>query len=314
MRSQAVKVKYPSQGLSTAANDRALQSKRNSASRRSLSSLFLVAAFAASFIAAYFIVVALGSLFSDPHSQKSVASLITTQVTRGGSFEDAISVNAPGPVVRIKNIRELNPTPGGDFLLTVWVNVSALIADGERSVFLTKFDTNSPSKPGYAIALNGGPDGVRPQVHWQDEVGRGRWLTFAPVQLNPREWFLLGLSFREGRYVGLHARPLEEDGRVEVLGGYDLQDMATPKSRADLLLGSLGVGQFKGMIGPVGVFQGKSVTSDVPKILTRMVASPGLPPDVIESQDVVLWASPKVDSGPHRVSVTLVESKKASRP
>lgn len=267
--------------------------------------IFLLGAFALSFVVAYAVVVAVGSLLPKYSAGTVVVPEEQEEQTEASVFSDAASVSAGGWVARVSHLDDLNPHLDKAFLVTVWVNLKQPIAEGKRVVFLAKFGGRTPQRPGYALALSNGPDGVRPQVYWQDELGHGRWLTFAPVRIVPREWVLFGLSFQEGRYVGLHSRPLLESGRVEVLGGYDMDGILAPRSKADLLVGSFSPTAFKAYIGPVGVFQGADLFSNVPKILSAMAGSPGTLPDLIDRDDVVLWASPKVDSGPRKLSVTL---------
>ncbi len=265
--------------------------------------VMLFASFLGSFFLAYIVVVAVGSLL--PKYSAVVTSAPVEEQGDGELFPDAVSIASGGWAVRVAHQEDLNPHLDKSFLLTVWLKLNQPLADSQRVVVIAKFGGRTPQRPGYAVALSNGPDGVRPQVYWQDEAGRGRWLTFGSVNLVPDEWTLLGLSFREGRYVGLHSRPLLESGRVEVLGGYDLQGVSAPRTKSDLLLGSFSANQFLGSIGRVGVFQGPDLSDNIPKILTAMAADPSSVPDLIDRSDVVLWSSPKVDGGPRNLSVTV---------
>jgi hypothetical protein len=199
------------------------------------------------------------------------------------------------------------------FLLTAWIKLRSELIDGDRAAIISKFDPNTLSKPGYAVALVGGPDGVRPQVYWQDENGKGKWLSFAATQMQPKEWYLLALSFRDGRYLGLHIRPLKESGKVEILGGYDLYGHTIPSPKADLLVGAFGSSKFRGRVGPIGVFSGKEMFSDIPKILKTMAAAPTQVAHQIDTDEVVLWASPKVDRGPKQLAIVVPRNGKPVR-
>jgi hypothetical protein len=163
------------------------------------------------------------------------------------------------------------------------------------------------------VALVGGPDGVRPQVYWQDQDGKGKWLTFAATQMAPKEWYLLALSFRDSRYLGLHIRPLDQAGKVEVLGGYDLDGYTVPAPKADLLVGAFGGSKFRGRVGPIGVFRGKEMFSDVPKVLKTIAANPLQVPHQFDPEEVVLWASPKVDNGPKKLPIVVPQNGKPGK-
>lgn len=310
MPSRAAKVKYPqTRGKQSSL---AVSSRRvaiRTPVRKSYRRVLLGASFIGSFLVAYIIVLGLGSLL--PKYTAAVTSAPKERAERD-PFAEAVPVTSAGWAVRVPHQEELNPHIDKSFLFTVWLKLSQPLVDGKRVVVVAKFGGRTPQRPGYALALNSGPDGVRPQVYWQDESGRGRWLTFASVNFSPEQWMVLGLSFRDGRYVGLHSRPLLESGRVEVLGGYDLQGVLAPRTKSDLLLGSFSANPFIGAIGPVGVFQGAELSANVPKILTDMAADPTSVPDEIDSSDVVLWSSPKVDSGPRKLSVTLRDKSNGS--
>jgi hypothetical protein len=279
--------------------------------------VMLVASFIGSFFLAYVVVVTAGTLLprysgevskvasSDGEGDSAQVALPGVGRADGQPLSDAVSITSGGWAVRVAHQEDLNPHLDKSFLLTVWLKLSQPLPEGKRAIVVAKFGGRTPQRPGYALALSSGPDGVRPQVYWQDEGGRGRWLTFAAMNMVPGEWMVLGLSFRDGRYVGLHSRPLLESGRVEVLGGYDMQGISAPRTKSDLLLGSFSTTQFLGSIGRVGVFQGSDLSENIPKILTEMAADPSSVPRLIDRSDVVLWGSPKVDSGPRNLSVTL---------
>ncbi len=275
------------------------------------SKTFLVLAFLLSFSFACAVVMLLGTFLKASGSSAVVIGELSR--SQDESFPESVPVLASGAVVRVSDDERLNPAGEGMFLLTAWIKLRGPLVDGDRAAIISKFDPNTLSKPGYAVALVGGPDGVRPQVYWQDENGKGKWLSFAATQMQPKEWYLLALSFRDARYLGLHIRPLNEAGRVEVLGGYDLDGYTIPRPKADLLVGAFGSSKFRGRVGPIGVFSGKDMFSDIPKLLKTMAAKPEQVPHQVDPDEVALWASPKSDSGPKQLSIVVPRNGRPGR-
>jgi hypothetical protein len=236
-----------------------------------------------------------------------------------GVFRDAVSVSSVGAGVRVAHDEGLNPSVQDDQLFFVWFKLRKAVADGERVSLLGKFDVNAKVRPGYALALVGGPDGVHPEVYWQDEAGGGRWYPFTTAPIRAKEWFLLALSFRKGRYLGMHLMPYERvrrgAKRAQLLGGYDLQPPVVAQSGVDLVVGAYGVSRFRGRIGPFGVLRSPSLSDDVEGLITRVARSPGrIPDDLGELIEVALWATPTSDSGPRRLRVQRLQGDPRGEP
>jgi hypothetical protein len=162
------------------------------------------------------------------------------------------------------------------------------------------------------MGITGGPDGVRPLVYWQDESGKGRWVTFASANIQPKEWYLMAVSFRENRFLGVHIAPIRTEAPIEAVGGYDLEGL-NPSNDSDLVVGSFANGKFKGRLGPFGVIQKTGLSDDLTALIERLRAEPGVIPDADESS-VVLWASPLTDAGPNKLAITPPSNGRSGRP
>jgi hypothetical protein len=256
--------------------------------------------FVAAFGASYALVVACGALLV---GKDNTVALDSEDGARDSVVPDALVVSHGGTALRVSHSPALNPTGDGDFLLYVWFKLRKPLSDGERAVFVAKYDADSKTRPGYSVGLVGGPDGVRPNVYWQNEEGHGRWYPFASTQLRAKEWYLLGISFREKRYLGVHLMPHNGGKKAEVLGGYDLEPQVIPDTPADLVVGAFGASKFRGRIGPFGVIRREGMTKDVANFIVQMSKNAGSLPSAVSRSEAVLVASPKEDSGAFKLSI-----------
>jgi hypothetical protein len=256
--------------------------------------------FAVAFGLSYLLVVACGSLLV---RKESSLALESDDGGRDTVVQDALVVANGGTALRVAHHSALNPSGKDDFLFYIWFKLRKPLVDGERAVFVAKFDPDSKIRPGYSMSLVGGPDGVRPHIYWQSEQGQGRWYPFASTQLRAKEWYVLAVSFREERYLGVHLMMHNGGKKPEVLGGYDLEQQVIPENQADLLVGAFGVSKFRGRIGPFGVIRRPGMTKDVATFVAEMSKEPGILPSEISSSDAVLAASPKQDSGPLKLVI-----------
>jgi hypothetical protein len=256
--------------------------------------------FIAAFGISYALVVACGSLLV---SKNSSLAFEPEDNGRDTIVADALVVANGGTALRVAHNPALNPGGAGDFLFYIWFKLRKPPAQGERVVFVAKYDPESKARPGYSIALVGGPDGVRPNVYWQNEQEQGRWYPFASTQLSAKEWYLLAVSFRDARYLGVHLIPHKGGKKPEVLGGYDLESQAIPDTNADLVVGAFGVSKFRGRIGPFGIIRREAMTKDVAAFVAEMSNVPGSLPYAVSSSEAVLAASPQEDRGALKLSI-----------
>jgi hypothetical protein len=139
-------------------------------------------------------------------------------------------------------------------------------------------------------------------VYWRDEHGHGDWYSFAPLQMSQRSWMMVAVSFRESRYLGVHAADLSPGAPVQLLGGYDLEDGGLPTNAADLVVGALGSSPFRGRIGPVGVISKAGLSNELVDLLQEIrVARDCAPP--AEAASVRLFISGAIDHSASKLRV-----------
>jgi hypothetical protein len=261
--------------------------------------LLLVLGFFIAFGISWLAVIAIGFSF-----KSSTSSLSSVEPASEDAFAQAVSVTGMGSVVRINDNSSLNPSTG-DFLLFAWFKLKNPLKDGDRAPFLGKFDPNSQNSTGYALALVGGADGVRPHVFWRNEAGNGRWYAFASTQILPDQWYLFAVTFRAQRYLGVHLSTFSREATPEVLGGYDLEGQVIPASPAALEVGAAGSSKFRGRVGPFGILQGVDVARDGGKIIKQIARNPEAIPELVDPSQIALWANPRHDLGPAHVEISV---------
>lgn len=229
------------------------------------------------------------------------------------AFKEVAVVRGPGSFLQIPHTPLLNPSNEDQLLLT-WVRPRALPPQGERQIFLLKYDAEKHSRTGFGLALSRRGDEVRPEVYWRDAEGKGGWYQYTSVALQPEEWSLFALSFRKGRLLGLHAGVVGENtskAEFQLLGGYDVGEVALPAPVSDLFVGAPSESTFRGRIGMVALLRGKELTEELRPLLTEALRSPG---------DLDLSLFPKLksdlfitggkrDESPHGHTVNLIRVK-----
>lgn len=232
-------------------------------------------------------------------------------------FSDAAVVRGPGSFLQVPHAPILNPAED-DLLLLSWVRPRALPPEGERQIFLLKYDGDKRSRTGYGLALSRRGEEVRPEVYWRDGEGKGGWYQYTPISVHAEEWVLLALSFRKGKLLGLHGAVLEEsignpDQVVEVrlLGGYDVGEIGVPAPVADLFIGAPAESTFRGRVGMVGLFRGKELTENLKRLLDEVVRTPGtIDLSHFPKMETALSISDgKRDQSPHGHTVNLIRIK-----
>jgi len=199
-----------------------------------------------------------------------------------------LSVRAGRAFVRIAHQEGLNPEPTKDFLLTAWYRPRELPSGKDRVTLFTKHNDNSRAKEGITAVLTAESEGYKVSVSWKDKSGKGRLYQFSNVPLIAQTWFMIGVSLHEGRYLGLHTVTLLPGRKPEVklVGGYDMTVEIYPDSTNDLIFGAQRSGQFRGQIGPVGIFQGKRIGQELTKTLKFIAAEPSAVPENLTAKEV----------------------------
>jgi hypothetical protein len=226
-------------------------------------------------------------------------------------FAEIFSVPGVGFYKKALVGEKLNPVPGKDYSVFVWFKLRKIPAVGETYGLIGKFDAQVARKPGYALSVQGAPDGVRPQVYLSAASGVGRWYSFAAYPMNRKYWYLLAFSLSDdafvSAYIGRHGA-LEEPA---LLGGHRIGLPALPASASDLVVGSFGASRFRGAIGPFGVLVGKDLRQRMPEYLAAMQSETNGIPSSLDEDEVQLWSTPSKDIGPLRYEI--VDGVKPSR-
>jgi len=234
-----------------------------------------------------------GRIFSSKAGlQRPGTDQATMKEERGRSshrkrLEASIQFSEDSPVMRIAHDVRLDPVPDqfktalvsqkGDsrffWAFFAAVKVRHLSAKGARHIFVLKYDGNTPLHPGWGIAFHKLGNDIFPEVYWGTSRKKGLWYRFMPVSVHAGDWWAVGLSFEEDRYLVLHTQPLygdigenheTKDGVLAeseqakgsfrpFRGAYDLKDAGAAFSSADLMLGASPGSNFKGGFGFFGV-------------------------------------------------------------
>lgn len=206
-------------------------------------------------------------------------------------FPNYIAVQSVGQRIEVAHANELNPVHGKDFIVSGWFKLARPLQIKEKVLLLGKDDSLAEPQSGYMIGLSRDTDTVRPIVYWGD-ARKGKWYSFADTSIAAQSWFMLALSFQDGKFLGLHIAIPSTEGKTELklLGGYEVEDGVLPSSLGPFVLGAWGDGKFKGRIGPFGVFSKSAIGDDLKNILKSLARTPEELPAAFSSEDVMLWA------------------------
>lgn len=219
-------------------------------------------------------------------------------------FPSSFIVAGPGSTLRVEDSKRLHVTASSDYLMFYWIKLRKPLEIGERAVFVGKYDPRSSTRPGYSIGLTRDIDGVRPIVYWQGVEGGGRWFTFSAAEVVPRNWYLLALSFRSGRYLGVHLAEYGSNNPVQLLGGYDLEREVLPDNDADLIVGAFADSRFRGRLGPFGQLAVDKLSDKLLPLLDDIRQEPRKIPGRLDGESIKLWydGAKDISKEPHSVT------------
>lgn len=182
------------------------------------------------------------------------------------------------PFGKVKHAPILDPQGSGLFLVSFAFRLDSLPTVGRRQNVIAKYLKNEQPYTGWAIAFNHFPTSLRPEVYWRGKNGTGGWFTFDRVEVELNRWYSLTLLVEHESHMNLYferlAKAKDASGVVEedllpiedfesrdgvvFLGGYDIAQVRTPKTNADLMFGashsnSRGI-QHRGIQGDISNF------------------------------------------------------------
>ncbi len=201
----------------------------------------------------------------------------TTEVA--GKISTVQRIESSGSHIRVSHGADLNPKEGENFILMAWFKFRRLPEDGESITLLSKVDSFLRSQRGYRLSLTREAGRIRPVVYWRNGEAVGGTYKFSPFELRHHQWAMFGLSFSEGRYLGLHA-VMRVPGRkpeVILLGGYTLSTPVYPDATADLYAGSFSGPPYRGFLGPMSIISLKKRRDSLYRIF-KQAGIEGVPP------------------------------------
>ncbi|MCB0319202.1 MAG: hypothetical protein KDD56_10645, partial [Bdellovibrionales bacterium] len=233
-----------------------------------------------------------------------------SEVAEDKIFPTSVGIFSPDKSIEVINSSELNPQKDSDFLLSIWIQIKRLPHDGERVIFLSKYDGDSVNKEGYAMGFLRNGDQIRPQVYWKGkETKSGGWNTFSSVQLLPGHWYRFLLSYYDSSYLGLHAYPYSTnpEDKPMLLGGFDVGQVGEVESISNLSLGSVGSKNFRGRIGTVSIFSLKKLKNSFESVWRLLKDDDAY--SAWDKDRIALWLENAVDKGRSRFDVKVYGAK-----
>ncbi len=230
-------------------------------------------------------------------------------------FPQALSVSEDGVYVRVAESALLDPVEDKDMLFFLWFKLKRLPEAGQKMTLLNKIDDGHRVKPGYAIVISGEKGGARFQVYWKNGSGRGGWFSFSDTPLRIGVWTMVAVSFSGGRFLGVHTATREAERLSEQLaGGHDLGEIITASSKADLVIGAPRGNQFRGALGPFGLFIGKKLSDRFKEILKALARSPlSMPPLHADNQARLFVLDSATDQSGNNLTIEVQNGARQKR-
>jgi hypothetical protein len=230
-------------------------------------------------------------------------------------FPEYAPIQSAAQRIEVAHAPELNPTADKDFIISGWFKLARVLQSKEKVLLLAKDEGAAETQSGYIVGLSRDADTIRPIVYWGAQ-GKGKWYSFSDISLAAQSWFMLGLSFQEGKYLGLHIAFPTPDGKADVklLGGYEIEAPSIPDSEGSLVVGAWGDGKFRLRVGPFGVFSRADIGDDLKSVFKSLARYPFDVPNNFSRSDVVLWAPHELkDEGPTQREIKFVSRKNSGR-
>jgi hypothetical protein len=263
----------------------------------SRSRVVLALGFLLSFLAACSVFLVIGHLgFESPQSlwPFESRSLINVKDQDQIGFEPKV-ISRGGVYLKAAGGDRLNPIAGRDYTMFIWFKLRKIPLPGESLALLGKFDHAERNRPGYAVSLEGAPDGVRPRVYLSGGAQSGTWYSFSSSVINRKDWYVLLVSFSQNTFVSSYLGRAGSSDEPHFLGGHRINVSSLPAAKADLVVGAYGSSRFRGQIGPFGIISEEEMGKHLKGYLSEMQRSPSVVPTAISSRSIQLWGSPRQD-------------------
>lgn len=240
---------------------------------------------------------------NSPRSLSPFSAPAITENATNDPVSDPFLVSAAGMFQKAVVGEKANPLPGQDYTFFVWVKVRRPPVQGEVYSLLGKFDAEVGNRPGYALSLEGAPDGVRPRVYLSAGTERGRWYSFSAYPMSRKRWYALAVTLSQDTFVSAHIVEQGSDQPPVLLGGHRIRLSSLPYSASDLVVGAFGSSRFRGYVGPFGIISGERLQKNIVSYLSDMRLDLNKIPSSLPRSSLRLWATPKRDLGPSTFEV-----------
>lgn len=254
---------------------------------------------------------------------KARSAPVVEEVAQGDAvFAESTRIGGAGQFLEIERSVALSPEAGQDFLLVSWIKFLRLPDPGARVEVVARVDNSRGLRPGFSLDLIAEPGpgdsrAVRPQVYWKNAEGEGGAYTFSELEIPPRSWAMFGLSYTEGKFLGLHVALLnegEDKVAIKLLGGYPLERPVLPQPNVGLRVGAVGKGAFRGLIGPLAILSRAQFDQPLAR-LVKEIAKAKLKIDRVVPADSIrlLVTDGATDRGPDHIDVRFVKPDRSGQ-
>jgi len=229
-------------------------------------------------------------------------------------FPEAVLIQRDGAHLRVPSAPVLEPGVAEDFLLIGWFKLRKLPEAGKRMYLLAKFDSANASSAGYALALIADDKEIHPAVYWKNRAGQGGWNTFSKMELVPREWFMVAISYYDQKKLGVHVGRawLPEEKRLQLGGGFEFEKPISPQSKSALVVGSIYGEAFRGKIGPFMLAHVKNLGQNLEDVLQAVVTSPRELPHQLDQSSLAFYTlngRDDISTHKHRIEAQHLSAK-----
>lgn len=166
---------------------------------------------------------------------------------------------------RVESDSALDPASGENFLISFLVRIERFPPPKERVNLVAKYRGDMSPYPGWAISFFRRKNSLRPELYWRCQDGKGGWLSFDRLAVEPSRFYAVTLLGRPEKFVGVYLQDVDqhlsinqnsaqrqqnlqvrkeegtealETADVMYLGSYDTSEICIPQTDAGLLIGS----------------------------------------------------------------------------
>jgi len=138
--------------------------------------------------------------------------------------------------IEIESNKSLEPSSDKLFVSSITFSVPSSIEEGESVKFFTKYNADKKPYVGWGLRLKKTAGTIRPEVYWQGVKSRGGWHSFAEIDLKYKEWNSITMIASDRNSISLYYQNLESEDEAEYLGGFSINNIASPQNNGKLKL------------------------------------------------------------------------------